>query len=169
MRVVTGRAKLNSFLDRVPRGGGAYILVLACQRTQRVRVGRLGWLQFKPGFYLYVGSALGPGGLRARLRHHLSPVRQAHWHCDYLRPACRPVAVWFSLGARRLEHVWAACLERAAQAVVPLPGFGASDCSCTAHLFLVRSRAALWPLRRRLAALSPGGLSGLTWGGTPGR
>lgn len=157
------RVNLPRALSRLPNHGGTYGLVLACQRAQVVRVGRLGHLQLRPGFYVYVGSAQGPGGLRARLRHHLAPVRRPHWHCDYLRPVCVPVAVWFSAGSRHVEHTWAQCLARSGQSTVPLPGFGASDCSCVAHLFFVRTWAALRRLRRCLALASPTQLCSLTW------
>ena len=49
---------------------GTYVLVLASQRTDPVRIGRLGTLALKPGVFIYVGSAFGPGGLAARIRHH---------------------------------------------------------------------------------------------------
>ncbi|MBT8467436.1 MAG: DUF123 domain-containing protein, partial [Deltaproteobacteria bacterium] len=35
-----------------------------------VEVGRLGTICFDAPFYVYVGSAFGPGGLAARLRAH---------------------------------------------------------------------------------------------------
>ncbi len=55
--------------DRAPalNKPGTYALVLACQKTGRVRIGRLGVLALQPGFYVYVGSAFGSGGLAARL------------------------------------------------------------------------------------------------------
>jgi Uri superfamily endonuclease len=31
-------------------------------------------LQLQRGFYVYVGSALGPGGVRARVAHHQKSV-----------------------------------------------------------------------------------------------
>ncbi len=47
---------------------GTYVLVMRLGRLRRVRVGRLGVQEFPAGLYLYVGSAFGPGGLRARIR-----------------------------------------------------------------------------------------------------
>lgn len=49
---------------------GTYILILKSAVTRRVRVGRLGNLQLCAGYYVYIGSAFGPGGLRARIDHH---------------------------------------------------------------------------------------------------
>ena len=46
---------------------GAYALVLHLERKEEITVGRLGTFAFPAGYYLYAGSALGPGGLEARL------------------------------------------------------------------------------------------------------
>jgi Uri superfamily endonuclease len=50
---------------------GTYALLLSSAADGVIRVGRLGDLRLQPGFYVYVGSALGPGGVRARLAHHM--------------------------------------------------------------------------------------------------
>lgn len=39
---------------------GTYALVLSARAGGRVRIGRLGGLRVQHGFYVYVGSALGP-------------------------------------------------------------------------------------------------------------
>jgi Uri superfamily endonuclease len=41
---------------------GTYILVLRSQIGARAKIGRLGYLAVEPGYYLYTGSAFGPGG-----------------------------------------------------------------------------------------------------------
>lgn len=50
-----------------------YALVFASSTAASIRVGKFGSLRLQPGFYVYVGSAHGPSGLRARLAHHLNP------------------------------------------------------------------------------------------------
>lgn len=57
---------------------GTYGHVLSSSMPGLIRVGRLGGLQLQPGFYVYIGSAHGPGGLRARLAHHLGPTSRPH-------------------------------------------------------------------------------------------
>ncbi len=52
-----------------PRAG-TYVLVLVSQRIMHVRIGRTGKLETQPGFYVYVGSAHGPGEVCARVAHH---------------------------------------------------------------------------------------------------
>ncbi len=103
----------------------------------------------KPGFYIYVGSAFGPGGLRGRLFHHLSRVESPHWHIDYLRPVTNLVEVWITEDQQKREHEWARALAAGQVAFIPLPRFGASDCRCPAHLFFLPLQPSLdWFLER---------------------
>ena len=53
---------------------GTYALLLEIREPTELRVGRLGHIHFDSPFYLYFGSAFGPGGLGARLKHHLQPT-----------------------------------------------------------------------------------------------
>jgi len=123
----------------IPAAPGTYALALRCGSRRSVRIGRLGVLQLRPGWYVYVGSAFGPGGLRARIGHHLRVARRPHWHVDYLRRRTRLVAVWYVCGAR-CEHEWAQRLGAVPGAAMPLAGFGSSDCHCPAHLFQFQKR-----------------------------
>jgi Uri superfamily endonuclease len=118
----------------MPSSPGTYALVLACTRVGRVRVGCRGFLDLRPGFYVYVGSAFGPGGLRARIAHHRRIAARPHWHIDYLRRRARLDSVWCRAGTR-CEHAWAAQIQNMPGASVALPGFGSSDCRCETHLF----------------------------------
>jgi Uri superfamily endonuclease len=109
------------------------VLWLHLDRPLQVSTGRLGDVHLAPGFYGYVGSAFGPGGVRARLGRHLSGAGRAHWHIDYLRAACDVHGAWVSYHGRRLEHGWAQALL-ALPGARPLAGFGATDCECPTHL-----------------------------------
>jgi Uri superfamily endonuclease len=114
---------------------GSYLLVLHLESQQQVAVGRLGRFFFPPGYYVYVGSAQGPGGLLARLGRHLRAGKPLRWHIDYVRQRAAVYGIWAAAGPENREHCWARMLEDADIATVPAPGFGASDCRCTAHLF----------------------------------
>lgn len=116
---------------------GTYALLLYCERPGRVRVGRLGWMKLERGYYVYVGSALGPGGLEARLGHHRRRARRPHWHIDYLRRRCALVEVYSRESEERLECEWARALGAG------VAGFGASDCRCCSHLFHFADRPVL--------------------------
>jgi len=138
--------KLNSITSEP----GTYALVLASQKTGTVRVGRLGALELQPGVYVYVGSAFGPGGLAARIKHHHRIATRPHWHIDYLRAVCDVAEVWFTTSAGRHEHSWAKAVAQMAGAAVPMPGFGSSDCACESHLFWFKHPPSIRTFRRLL-------------------
>lgn len=118
---------------------GTYALLLSSATDARIRVGRFGTMCPQPGFYLYVGSAFGPGGVHARVGHHLYASTRPHWHVDYLRPHVEVEHVWVCYGRKRREHKWAKLLASMPGVSVPMPGFGSSDCGCEAHLFFFKS------------------------------
>lgn len=113
---------------------GTYILVLKLDSTHTLTIGRSGTFEFAAGWYTYVGSAFGPGGLRGRLNHHLTPVTRPHWHIDYLRQVAVIEQVWVQSGTTSHEHDWAYVLQCLPEASIPAPRFGASDCRCHTHL-----------------------------------
>ena len=117
---------------------GTYALVLSCRTNARIQVGRLGTMQLQCGYYVYLGSALGPGGLRARIAHHQKLAARPHWHLDYLRAHTRLHSVWLSYGGIRHEHEWARAMLKVKDATIPLPGYGASDCRCPSHLYFFK-------------------------------
>lgn len=116
------------------RSPGSYVLVARLSRESLVPVGRLGMFTFEPGFHCYSGSAMGPGGLDARLARHLRCHKKAHWHVDYLLQHAVVVEMWKAYSTRRLECLFAQALTTMSGARVPVPGFGSSDCDCPAHL-----------------------------------
>lgn len=135
------------------------MLVLECSENARVSVGRRRRLDLPRGVYAYVGSALGPGGLGARVGRHLDPARPIHWHIDYLKRATRIVEVWYAVGPVRREHAWAKVLANLPDASIRLPGFGSSDCRCPAHLFHFATAPTVATFRRALVG-TPGAGAG---------
>lgn len=130
----------------LPEHPGTYALWLRSRRSGAVVVGRLGLLSLRPGVYVYVGSAFGPGGLRARVGRHLRVKKAKRWHVDHLRPHTSLEAVHYCDAPA--EHEWAQVLARSPGAEIPLPRFGASDCRCPSHLFFfARARDAERGLR----------------------
>ena len=105
-----------------------------------IPVGALGPMPLYRGWYLYAGSAFGPGGLGARLRRHLQTDKTKHWHIDTLVAHCALVDIWYRCASRDLEHIWAQTLLSHQDTVIPLAGFGASDCRCSSHLVWLCSR-----------------------------
>jgi Uri superfamily endonuclease len=131
------------------RRKGIYLLLLHLEQSRFLRVGCLGRRRFPAGWYTYVGSAFGPGGLAARVGRHGVRLKACHWHIDYLRRHVSLHEIWISHSWRVLEHHWAEVLCSDPLAVMVMPGFGSSDCSCPSHLFHFRQA----PLPDQYAAL----------------
>jgi len=126
-------------LDRT----GTYALLLKTSHAVAVDVGALGPVDLEPGAFVYVGSAFGPGGLAARLRRHLQPEKASpHWHIDYLRAALVLEGAWISTDDDRHECAWAHVIAGRPSTQTPLPGAGASDCSCDSHFLRIADTSA---------------------------
>lgn len=116
------------------RNGGIYTLIFSTDGCT-VRAGALGEIPFQPGWYGYVGSALGPGGF-SRVDRHIrlakSRDRNPRWHVDYLltTPLFILEKVCLAETTLRLE-----CPVAKAMTGEAIPGFGSSDCFCRSHLF----------------------------------
>lgn len=123
-------------LSGLPASPGSYALQLRLAQPVRLAVGRLGVFDFLAGEYLYLGSARGPGGLRARIQHHARIADRPHWHLDFLRSAASLLGGWYSTLPGALECAWSQALVTMPEVAVPVPGFGAADCrrGCPAHL-----------------------------------
>ncbi len=128
----------------LPDTKGTYVLIASVPQMKRIEIGQLGEFDIVPGFYAYVGSAFGAGGLCARIGHHLESTAAPHWHIDYLLQVAEPVEVWYTIAGQKLEHQWAELLEQAPQFRIPIPRFGSSDYhrSRASHLFYSKRRPA---------------------------
>lgn len=136
----------------LPDSKGTYILVLHVPEMRRMAVGRLGTFDVRAGFYTYVGSAFGAGGVRARLTHHLESVAAPHWHIDHLMLHATPLEVWYALSDRKLEGDWVELLENEPQFRCPIPRFGSSDYhrTRTSHLFFTKRRPSFRWFQQRV-------------------
>ena len=127
--------------ERESHDRGSYIVILHLNRERNIRIGELGDLRFKKGYYLYVGSARKD--LTRRLERHRRLSKKHHWHIDHLRQHAEWVAGIPVRTADDLECEIAAALEQIADWSVQ--GFGSSDCSCPTHLFALSKN----PVRQR--------------------
>ena len=126
---------------QAPAAPGTYALVLILDRPRRIAVGHLGTFDFPAGRYVYVGSALGPGGLAARVARHLRREKRLYWHVDYLLRYARVAEVWIRPGLGRRECAWAQAAAALPGATIAVPRFGASDCRCAGHLVCCTAKA----------------------------
>lgn len=140
----------------LPEAKGTYALLFSSTVAMSIKVGALGMVELPVGYVLYVGSALGPGGLRARVRHHWQSSARPRWHIDYLRGLTQLEEVWYTVDPARRECQWADCLGSMRGVITLLPGFGSSDCSCQSHLFFCQHRPTRRSFAGRRRRLSPG-------------
>ena len=119
---------------------GTYIVVLKSRQAKTIQIGKLAQLDIKKGYYVYIGSAMGPGGVLARLKHHSEVSERPHWHLDYLRAATEFYETYALFSAERKECEWATMMAKTAAVSEPMKGFGSSDCKCSTHLFYFPSR-----------------------------
>jgi len=113
---------------------GIYGLILKTNGAV-LSVGALGEVTFPAGWYIYVGSALGSGGL-ARVDRHIRVYRgtgehRPRWHIDRLLTDKRFVLTAAVCGktTNPLECTFARRLGGKG-----MRGFGCSDCRCISHL-----------------------------------
>lgn len=136
-------------METIPALPGAYALQFSLLHSVELEIGRFGELCLPAGEYIYLGSARGPGGLRARLGRHLGPPPATRrWHIDDLHAVAQASAYCYlfdrsasassgkSAPLRAIECLWSQALAALPGATTPVRGFGASDCrqGCRAHL-----------------------------------
>lgn len=162
---------------------GVYLLRLHVTCPLQLSLGRLQGgrhFAFRPGPYLYAGSALGlrgtsslgrrllrhasrragpPHPLHRHLRHSFPELippgaKRLHWHVDYLldEPTVFLTGALLLRTFRPLESSLAAWLGAKPTTSVPVPGAGASDASEPAHLFSVFPFPRWWTELCRAAA-----------------
>ncbi len=136
-----------------PNRPGTYCLLFSCSKSSQVTIGKLGTYQTQPGYYCYIGSAFGRGGLKSRIRRHLQIDKRKHWHLDYLRPSLTPSSIYYSTDTIKRECIWAKLLLKDEQSSIPIKKFGSSDCHCPAHLFY-------YEVKPELNLLIPDGIKG---------
>ena len=125
---------------------GLYLLLL--EGHGPLQVGKLGTLLFD-GWYVYVGSAQGPGGLK-RLQRHFDYRQRSHppmrWHVDALLAAG---ALRDAIVGVTMDRLECGLADAVSETLTPaFKGFGSSDCGCATHLFSAASageaREASW-------------------------
>lgn len=137
---------------------GTYVVFYFLPESVRgLRIGDLGHFDFPTGYYAYVGSAFGGGGVRSRTGRHLTKWSQEEWNIDYLKPLCVPVEVWWTQDRVKVEFYWAGLLAEIPGASFPAPGFGAADNpSAEAHLARFDALPSVALFRRLVAQALPG-------------
>ena len=109
--------------------------------SKNIRVGSLGKLEFKKGFYCYVGSAIGSTTIENRCKRHLMKNKKMKWHIDYLRKEVEIVNIFVFPSRKKIECGVARKILKKADSFIPK--FGSSDCNCKSHLFYFKDKKSL--------------------------
>ncbi len=109
---------------------GSYVLIIKVLRNKEIKIGKLGNIYFKRGFYAYVGSAMN--GLEKRIERHLKLEKKMKWHIDYLLMHAIIRDVFYKESDEKEECKIANYLIKKFEYVNK---FGSSDCNCKSHLF----------------------------------
>lgn len=123
--------------DDLPNAPGAYLLAIRLADAVPLDLPRFGNPVLSPGWYLYCGSARGPGGMCARVRRHMKHDKALRWHVDRLTVRAAEIVACALPGGSECGLV--AALRKTGGFTAPLPGFGSSDCrTCDSHLLVWR-------------------------------
>lgn len=115
---------------------GIYCLTIKLVKKHTIQVGCLGNFGFPRGFYVYAGSA--QNNLEARIERHLRQDKKMRWHIDYLLHYGQVTCVHTYAGEKDAECMLSQKIGNIKNAVIPVSGFGSSDCLCTSHLYFFR-------------------------------
>jgi Uri superfamily endonuclease len=120
-------------IENAPEAKGAYVLALRLSKVAHIGIPRMDQEQLMPGWYLYVGSANGSGGIRSRVKRHFRSNKKAHWHIDRLTVKAVEMAALAVPDGHECELVRRLLRSRLYE--VAVPGFGSTDCRyCESHL-----------------------------------
>jgi len=104
-----------------------YFVILKLDEDKEIEIGKLGRIEFKKGYYVYVGSA--KRGFNKRVRRHFKRKKKLRWHIDYFSSHAEAIEAYRA----KIDECKVA--ELASHFMEGIKKFGASDCKCKTHLF----------------------------------
>jgi len=99
-------------------------------KNRNIKIGRLGRIHFKKGYYFYIGRAPRET-VSKRISRHRQRIKKLFWHIDYLSSS-KYIRFIKSAVFDTRECTLAEALGRH---FTYIDGFGSSDCNCVSHLF----------------------------------
>lgn len=118
---------------------GTYLFFFRLRKplTVKTRGGKVFFL--KEGYYVYIGSAFGGGGIEKRVGRHLKREKPKRWHLDFVTTSeVFEFLSYVPFYGKRIECNLAGLFENNGELFEPVKGFGCTDCSCKSHLFLIK-------------------------------
>ncbi|WP_099211251.1 GIY-YIG nuclease family protein [Thermococcus henrietii] len=108
---------------------GSYFLVIRLEEEKRIRTKGKAF-ELKPGYYVYVGSAMN--SLEKRVARHFRREKRLHWHIDYLLKEAELLRAYLILSGVKLEEDLSREVSKFGE---PVPGFGAGDVRVSTNLY----------------------------------
>ena len=113
---------------------GCYCLIIKVEENKNLKIGKKLKVEFKKGYYVYIGSAMN--GLESRVKRHLSKSKKLHWHIDYLLKYSQIIEVIYNID-QKVECELSKELSKRNEYI---QDFGCSDCECDSHLYYFKNR-----------------------------
>ncbi|MDT7864584.1 MAG: GIY-YIG nuclease family protein [Thermoproteota archaeon] len=123
---------LNNF-NNILKLKGSYILIIKIKKKFKTKIGKIGDIDFKKGYYLYIGSSKKT--YKSRILRYLSKIKRKHWHIDYLITNKNAIIIGFILLLNKNECDISKIFYNNKFKYVSK--FGCSDCKCRSHLFYI--------------------------------
>ena len=115
---------------------GCYCLIIEVKENKKIKIGKLGKIEFKTGFYVYVGSAMN--SLESHLKRHLRKNKKLHWHIDYLLNHSKIDMIIYNISNKKIECEISQNMKNISGNI---DKFGCSDCDCTSHLYYFKKKS----------------------------
>lgn len=127
----------NIKFDKTQPDKGNYCLIIKVLKDCNIKIGARGNTDFKKGYYVYVGSALG--SLSKRILRHISDDKKKHWHADYLLldKNTKIEQVIYTHSTEKIECMISKEIQKDTHKYIE--SFGCSDCKCNSHLYYFRT------------------------------
>ncbi|MHA1198038.1 MAG: GIY-YIG nuclease family protein [Candidatus Heimdallarchaeaceae archaeon] len=115
---------------------GTYILLILIRENLSIIINKKA-ISLEAGFYLYVGSAYGAGGLASRLHRHIRKKKKRHWHIDQVTMSSKTSVIGIGVSINNNIECLTAQILSGLDQIKPIYSFGNSDCkdTCTSHFF----------------------------------
>jgi Uri superfamily endonuclease len=154
-------------LSLIPREKGVYILVMRIDFTITIALS-IGLVVLEPGLYAYIGSARSFGGLRSRIKHHLTKnKKKLWWHIDYItsKNEVKFICIIYALTELDLEENLAEELSKNSCWNPAVRGFGSTDRKSFTHLFkcVCNSNMCINRAKETVEKLVKGFGAGIIW------
>ena len=116
---------------------GTYTLFIRIKAEISIEI-RKRVIKLQPGFYIYVGSAFGAGGLSSRLHRHMRKNKKKHWHIDQVTMSNHSRIEGIGISIEKKNECTIASLLSEIENISPIKGVGNSDCiQCQSHFFVI--------------------------------